>query len=691
MRVGIVGCGNIAKKHVNFIRQIDGAEIVGVVDKKRDILKSFLNFMKIKNGYNSIGELVDNAFPDVIHILTPPEFHKANALESIKRGRHVYIEKPVLLNEKEAIEVIETAKINNVMICPGYNHLFDPCMKKADTLLKSGKLGDCIYLESHYGMNVQRKDLRSTSSDNKIPWSYELPGGLFHNYMDHPLYLLLKYIKKIKNIKVITSSLGSLPQNLSDEIRVFIEGEDITGSLVLSFNIKPQLQHFYIYGNKGIAKVNFDTMTTITHGISRLPKAASKATFNLNEAFQLINNTVKNTCDLARGKLKPYQGMKDLITEFYFSIENNKEPPIPEDMILSMSNIMDEIWDNSANLKLDFTPRLSRQKNIIMKDKVLITGASGFVGLRIVKKLILEGYHVRAFVRKLSHINALEEMGVEILFGDIRDFISFDQAAKNIDVIVHLATDTSGDPKNSVNTAVTGTKNLIDIAKKNKINKVIYMSSMSVYDPVHAKNGQKIYEESNLEPFPNKRGAYAESKIEAEKLVLNLLNESSPAWVILRPAMIFGATSNMFFGPIGISVGGIIRFVFGLGSGRLRLINVEDVANAVFLCIKKDESNGKLYNIVHEEMITYREYIKEILDSVLGKQMTIYLPYFIVYLGVFFLEYLSKIAGIKPFLTRYRLAASQRELIFDTNKIRNDLSWKTTIPIKEQLKETFIS
>lgn len=689
MRVGIVGCGKIAQKHVDFIRQLDGGEIVGVVDKDEVTLKSFSESMNIQNKYGNIQDLISNANPDVIHILTPPRFHKENALDAIDRGKHVYIEKPVVLNANEAEVLLKAAKNNGVKICPGYNHLFDPCMEKADNLIKSKELGDVIYLESHYGMNVQRKDLRSTTKDNRLPWSYELPGGLFHNYMDHPLCLLLNYIGEPKSLRVITSSFSSLPQNLSDEIRVFIEGEKINGLLIISFNIRPQLHHFHVYCGKGIVKVNFDTMTTIKHGISKLPKAASKATFNLNEAYQLFMCTMDNSINLIRGKLKPYQGMKNLIAAFYQSIEKDSATPIPEEMILTMSQTMDEIWRQTKGIKLNFKHRSSFQKNVKKKEKILVTGASGFVGLNVVKKLITEGYYVRTFVRKLSHISALEELGVEIYFGDIRNMESFDKAAKDMDVIIHLATDTSGDPKESVSTAVTGIKNLIEIAKKNKIRKVIYMSSMSVYDPVHSKNGDRINEEAILEPLPEKRGAYAHSKREAEKFVLEVLNDSHPAWTILRPAMIFGEDTDMFFGPIGISVGNKFRFVFGMGEGKLRLVHVEDVAKAIFLSLESSKSNGKIYNVVHEDMLTKREYLREFLIPIQGKRINLYVPYLIVYLGTFMLEILFKVVKKKPFMTRYRLAASQRELFFDISKIFDDLSWKPNKPIGEQLKDSF--
>ena len=689
IRVGIVGCGEIAKKHISFINQIDGTKIVGISDKNTEVLRKTSETYNINNIYSDIKGLIKGGSPDVIHILTPPKFHKEIALWSIEHGISVYIEKPLALDLTEAKEIYQKADEKEVKICAGFNHLYDPCMRKADSLVK-GKIGKIIYLESHYGMNVLRRDLQTTTADNNIHWSYDLPGGLFQNYIDHPLYLLLKYIGKPLDIHVETISFGSLPQNIPDELRVMIKGEKTFGLLVISFTEKPQLHFLNIYGQKGCLKVNFDTMSTIFHaGASVLPKAASKATFNLNESYQLIRDTIRNTTNLLIGKLKPYQGMKDLIQEFYHCIINNSDSPISAELVLNVSQTIEEIWHKSKNLHLDFSVRNSSQGIIIKQEKVLVTGASGFLGIHTVKQLVKEGYYVRVFVRKLSRIRELEKLGVEIFFGDIRDYSSFEQAFNGMDIVVHLAAETSGDLNISDQVTVNGTKNLIDLAKKHDIKRVVYISSMSVYDTVHAKDGDLYDEQSKLEPMPEKRGAYAYSKKKAENLALDVLKEEKPAWTVLRPAMIFGTGTDMFFGPIGFSVADKLIVVFGKGNRKLRLVHVEDVVEAVLLSIVSDKAPGKIYNVVHDEMISKREYLKSFFCNNFGKKFIIYFPEVLLKLLTLLQEIGLKYMKKKPILTRYRLSASQREIIFSTENIRRDLGWLPKHSLRKQIESSF--
>ncbi len=686
IRAGIVGCGGIAAKHISFINQIKNAKLVGIADKNAEILNAASKKYQIKNTYTDVDELIKKESPDVIHILTPPKFHKDIALKAIEHGIPVYIEKPVALDFRETREIYQAANDKGVKVCAGYNHIYDPCMRRADSLIEQGKVGQIVYLESHYGMNVLRRDLQTTDEHNNTHWSYNLPGGLFQNYIDHPLYLIIKYIGKPLDVNVVTSSSGTLPQNLPDELHVMIKGKKAVGFLIISFTEKPQLHSFHIYGRKGCVKVNFDTMTRVFHsGSSPLPKAASKATFNLSEAYQLTASTCKNVVALLSGRLKPYQGMKDLIHDFYVRIENNSESPISKELVLNTGQTIDKILDKTGNLHLDLSVRKSQQKNILKKDKVLVTGASGFLGVHTVRRLIADGYFVRAFVRKLSHIETLEKLGVEIFLGDIRDYDSFDKAVKGMDVIVHLAAETSGNPNFSEQVTVNGTRNLIDLAKKHGTKKVVYMSSMSVYDTVHAKDGEVFTEDSKLEPNPKRRGPYAYSKKEAEDLVLKILNDTQPSWTVLRPAMIFGPGTDMFFGSIGVSVANKFIIVFGKGKDKIRLVNVKDVVEAITLSIEQPNSNGKIYNIVHDEMISKKEYLDKFFCPNVGKRKLIYFPYYLLLLCTMIQEVGFKIIKKKPFLTRYRLMASQREITFSTEAIRKDLLWHPSESIRDQL------
>ena len=315
-------------------------------------------------------------------------------------------------------------------------------MARAHELVVNGQLGNVINVESYYGLNTRIPAFRDYPVPNVLPWIYNLPGGVYHDFMPHPLYVLLEYTGRPKEIKVMSQSHGVLPQNMPDELRILINGEKAFGILTFSFAAMPHLHFIRIYGTKMMVEVDINTMTTVIHPVSSLPKAAQKATYNLTEAWQLFMATVSNVKNFLTGKLKPYQGMKILIHKFYDSMKNNTELPVTKEQALLVIGTMDEMFR-----QIDVKPLVF--ENIVPQDipyplkhneKVLVTGGTGFLGKRLVELLVKEGYPVRVLARKLSNIEYLKRLGVEIYFGDVADKESLKSAFEGVNLVVHAST-----------------------------------------------------------------------------------------------------------------------------------------------------------------------------------------------------------------------------------------------------------
>lgn len=678
LKVGIVGCGEIANRHVSFIKNSSMATIIGVADTDKRRLESFSRRYGISSCHENIDALLAACKPEVVHILTPPFSHKELAIKAIQHGIHVYIEKPLALNSNEAREIYSEAERKEVKVCVGCNFMFDDCVQKAMEIIQSTKFGRIIYVEYFYGNDMRRYDRLRTTAENEIHWSYYLPGGVHQNYISHPLYFLSKLMGAPRNLSVVCKSTGALPQQLTDEIRVLLEWEKTIGLLALSYACKPYQHYIKIFGEKQTVCVDIRCFTTTVISSTRIPKAISRVLYNnLNQAAQLSLETMNNVVSFGIKRLYPYKGMDRLINVFYKSIIENTESPVSKELVLTAEETADKIFSQCRNLHLDFTPRPSRQPNIRKREKVLVTGASGYLGLFTVKRLIAEGYRVRAFVRKLSYIDQLEREGVEIFFGDIRHYESFREAAEGMDIIVHLAAAMNVPASEYEDITVGGVRNLIRISNELEIKKIVYISSMSVYDRSEGNGGKRITEDYPLEKRPHERGAYTLSKVMAEKLVLQELAKDRENWTVLRPSIIHGPGKTIAMKQIGgFQLTDNLKIVFGSGEKRLRLVRVEDVVEAIYLSIANPKSRGKIYNIVGDELISKKEYIEKSMGVDGRNGLTLYIPYPLIYGAVYLQELLFKILKRKPFLTRYRLRASNVELNIDNLLIKQDLGWK---------------
>jgi predicted dehydrogenase/nucleoside-diphosphate-sugar epimerase len=676
MKIGIVGCGLNSDYHINFARSYPDIEIAGIVDRDEKKAKDCAQKYNIQGVFASISELVERSKPDVIHIVTPPKTHYALVKEAIALKRHVLVEKPLALNLQEAQELYDLADHHNVKLCTMHNHFFDPCMAGVHDRVKQGDFGKIINVESYYGLNTQIPAFREYPVPNVLPWLYTMPGGVYHDFMAHPLYVMLDYTGKPIDVKVMHKTFGTLPHGIPDELRILINGEKAFGTLTFSFAAQPHLHFVRIYGTGMMAEVDFNTMTNILHPVSSLPKAAQKATYNLSESWQLFKSTTANVINFVRGKLKPYQGMKILIHRYYDFIQGKGDIPVTRDQALLVIKTMDTIWEQVQPKPLSFAPIIPPAAYPVkQKEKVLVTGGAGFLGRGLIRRLIAEGYPVRVLARKLSKIEHLKAMGVEIFFGDVADLESLSTAFQGIDLVLHAAADTAGNARAGELSTIQGTRNVIDLCRQFKVKKLVYISSCSVYGVADYKEEQLVTEGSSLERFPERRGHYSLAKLRAEQIITEAMASGQLPIICLRPGTYFGPGGDIFTPMMGFAVGRKLFAIIGKGDFTLPLVSIDNLVDAIITVMQKSESNGKIYNVVDSDSPTKKQYVESFLKKLYPAAKYIYLPYTLFYGIVYLQEIMIGMLKRSPFLTRYRLVSSQKKIFYDSSRIRNDLKW----------------
>jgi 2-alkyl-3-oxoalkanoate reductase len=320
------------------------------------------------------------------------------------------------------------------------------------------------------------------------------------------------------------------------------------------------------------------------------------------------------------------------------------------------------------------------------KKIVLVTGATGFLGRRLVETFVERGYRVRALARRSSSIERIKGAGAEIIFGDIVDAASLKPAFQDVDVVVHAAADTKGAEDETKLSTIQGTKNVIDLCEEFKVSKLIHISSLSVYGVADYPENEMVTENSFLERHPERRGFYSWGKLEAEKLVTKAIKKGAFSIVCLRPGTIFGPGGEIFTPMMGYSMGGKLFAIIGMGGFVLPLVYIDNLVDAIVAVIGKEEADGKVFNVVDPGSITKKDYVKKLLQRIHPKAYFIYIPYWLIYMAVWLQEYLVKLGGRAPFLTCYRLTSSQRNVLYDASRIRNELKWKPPYSMEEAME-----
>ncbi len=319
------------------------------------------------------------------------------------------------------------------------------------------------------------------------------------------------------------------------------------------------------------------------------------------------------------------------------------------------------------------------QENELVGKVVLVTGASGFLGSRTVTMLSAHGCFVHALVRTSSQVDRLRLPNVTIFRGDVGDAESLKAPFEGVDYVIHAAADTRGSKDAGKLSTIQGTANILTLCERYHVKKLIYISSCNVYGVADYPQGELVTEDSSLERFSEKRGAYTDAKFKAEQLVTRIMQKGTVPIVCLRPGTIYGPGGDVYTPMLGLSFGSKLFAVIGDGYLVLPLVYVDNMVEAIFIAMTNQKSTNKTYNVIDPQKVTKKEYMARLVNKLYPGSLTIYVPLGVLKLIVFFQEKLFELMKRQPVLTIYRLISSQNPIVYDASKISRELGWKPAV------------
>jgi nucleoside-diphosphate-sugar epimerase len=315
--------------------------------------------------------------------------------------------------------------------------------------------------------------------------------------------------------------------------------------------------------------------------------------------------------------------------------------------------------------------------------RILVTGATGFLGSRLTRRLVEDGFAVRALVRTRSDLRSLKSLGVEIAFGDLGDGPAVDASVSGVDVVVHAGAGTSGSAKDSDTATILGTRNVLEACRKHAVGKLVYISSCTVYELAGCADNQLVTEGAQLERFPMRRGRYTAAKLQAEGLVTEAMTRGGCPTVVLRPGALFGPGGEIFTRMMGVSFSGRLFVIFGGGKSELPLVHVDDVVDAIVQCMRNRAADGHVFNVVDPGPVTRKAYVDRIVKPLHPGALVIYCPMPLLLALTLVQEKLLSALGRRPLLTAYQLATSQKGVTYDTSRIERVIGWRPRISFEQ--------
>ena len=320
-----------------------------------------------------------------------------------------------------------------------------------------------------------------------------------------------------------------------------------------------------------------------------------------------------------------------------------------------------------------------------MNDKVkrvLVTGATGFTGGALVRKLVERGDRVVALVRNTADTEALERLGVDFVAGDITDAEAVSEAAQGVDIVYHIAAvyRTAGHPDeyyHAVN--VAGVQNVIDAAREHGVGRTVHCSTIGVHGDI-----EEI--PSNEDSPFNPGDIYQHTKLAGEQLFADAM-QSGLAGCIFRPGAIYGPGDTRLLKMFRQVKRGFFP-LFGGGNNYYHLSYIDDLVDGIILCGEHQAALGERFILCSNEYGTLRELTAMIAQELGVKAPRLSLPVAPLMMAAKLCEALCKPLGIDPPLHTRRVEFFVKSRAFSNAKARKLLGYSPKIDTREGVSRT---
>ena len=320
--------------------------------------------------------------------------------------------------------------------------------------------------------------------------------------------------------------------------------------------------------------------------------------------------------------------------------------------------------------------------------KILITGASGFIGSFIVEEALKQGCETWAAVRKSSSKEYLQDERIHFIELNLSSKTQLIEQLRphQFDYVVHAAGVTKCLNKADFRRLNTeGTKNLVDalLDLQMPLKRFVFLSSLSVFGAIKE---QLPYDEIREDDTPKPNTEYGRSKLEAEKYIDSI--GSRLPYIILRPTGVYGPREKDYF-MMAKSIKQHIDFAVGYQRQDITFVYVTDVVQAVFLALEKGETGRKYF--LSDGQVYQSTTFSDLIHEELGRPwwLRITAPVWVLRVVTFFGEYIGHMTGKVTALNndKYNILR-QRNWRCDIEPARRELGFEPKVQLKEGVKTT---
>jgi nucleoside-diphosphate-sugar epimerase len=322
--------------------------------------------------------------------------------------------------------------------------------------------------------------------------------------------------------------------------------------------------------------------------------------------------------------------------------------------------------------------------------QVCVTGATGFLGGALMRRLLAQGVSVSALARASQRADRLEESGARVVRGDLQQAGAIAEAVAGAEVVYHVAAlvEAPGDLGDFLDANRGGTERVFHAALQSGVRHIVYVSSIAVYGL--AREGEVIDEATPYDPHAELRDSYAQSKIQADAFAVDFAREigmvaRSLSVTIVRPGVIYGPGKPLPCGLLGFQAGKT-SVIFGDRKNCVPLNYVENLVDAM-QCAAETSNPVALrqYIVLDDEALTLEQY-HQARKEVQGSSV-LFFSGASVLAAARFAEAVH-IVSAKSGFSVLQVERALQNRRYSTARIRQELGWSPRVPLREALRRS---
>lgn len=693
-RVALVGAGVIAGIHADAVRSLGGT-VAAVVDPARSRAEALAKSCGAAV-FDSVEALLAAGAAARAHVLVPPDLHRAVAAPLLKAGLAVLVEKPMAAGSAECRALQADAAAGGAALGVNQNFPFHPAFRRLVAIVRAGRIGRVRQVSCRYHM-----PLRQLQAQQLSHWMFRTPLNLLLEQAVHPLSQLDELLGPPEAVRVLAAPPPDVAEGpaLVTDYLIALHCGPVSAQMHFTLGESHALWELGVHGEDGTIAADMVRNRVAFDGAGRWIEAMDQCLTGLDLSQQIARQATGNLVNYGigvsglGGRRDPfYLSMRDSIAAFHSACDG--VGPWPDGAQGARLVALCERILAEAGLPAD-PPR--RPTGPARGDApkggrvdAAVLGGTGFIGRHLVRRLLAADRRVAVLARNIESLPAFfDDPRVELIRGDISDPAALEDLAGRSAAVINLAHG-GGAGRSGVEAAMVGGARLIaESVLRRSCPQLIYVSSIAALDLDDPK--AVIGGATPPSADPDRRADYARAKALAETALLAMSREQGLPLIVLRPGVVVGAGTSPFHSGVGFFNRETHCLGWSRGSTPLPLVLVEDVAEAILLCLGRSDLQGRTYNLVGDVRLTARDYITA-LGTALGRPLRFHPGSAVGWYADDLMKWaIKRLAGRpvpKPSLTDFRSRGLLAQ--FDTGDIKRDLGWTPEAERRRFIERAFL-